>query len=70
MNVYHTPSCTRRITEEDGRERLVKIIGMVAKDRSNAESRARAKNNLCYYETIMVTSRADTTASLNQTSHS
>ena len=51
--------------EEDGREKLKKIIDMVAKARTNAERRATDKNNH-YYDNTTATSRAN----IAQTSHS
>ena len=60
--------------EEDGREKLKKIIGMVTKARTNAERRARDKNNQSP-DNSAVSSKAniaqeepDTTVSLSQTS--
>ena len=47
--------------KEHGRERLVKIIDMVAKERDNVERRARDENNLRLYDSPTVTSNSNVT---------
>ena len=63
--------------EERGRERLVKIIDMVTKERNNVERKARDEYSLRLYDSPTVTSNSDitqevldTTDSLTQTPQS
>ena len=55
--------------KEDGRERLVKVIGMVAKDRHKIERRALDENNLYFHRWYdgKVTSRFDVTQEVPDT---
>ena len=53
--------------EERGRERLVKIIDMVTKERNNVERRASEKNTLRLWDSITVTSRFDVTQGVPDT---